>query len=554
DTSRRKIQAAIGKKQEVLDRAGKEIVAWSRENFDKLSPKARDLYRRAFTINDQDPDFHDLATLSYKDGGVDRELPVPKGDVLRQFREDVSTGNLPTVSWLCSAQNFSDHPSAPWYGSLYVSEVMDILTKDPEVWRKTIFIVTFDENDGYFDHVPPFVAPDPLHPETGKCSKGIDTDVEYIRLENELKEGIPKRAARGGPIGLGFRVPMLIASPWSRGGQVCSEVVDHTSILQFMEGFMEKKWGKNIREENISKWRRTITGDLTAVFKAYQGTAEEKLPFLKKDPFIEKIYNAKFKETPSDFKPLTDAEIAVINRDPSSSTLMPRQETGIRPSTPLPYQLYGEGKLSGDKRSFEINLSASDAVFGKGAAGAPFNVYIPVKYRAGGKAAGGQDLFTSVGSRSYAVTAGDRLTDVWPVADFEHGIYHLQVYGPNGWFREFRGTKDDPDIAVLCDYEYRKGLLRKLSGNIELKVKNLDPGQSYQLTVTDNAYGNGRIQKTLEHAGAKAERSIILDLAKHFCWYDFTIHIAGFDHFERRYAGRVETGKSGFTDPVMGRV
>ena len=47
----------------------------------------------------------------------------------------------------------------------YISEVVDILTKNPEVWKKTIFILTYDENDGYFDHVPPFVAPHPTKRE-----------------------------------------------------------------------------------------------------------------------------------------------------------------------------------------------------------------------------------------------------------------------------------------------------------------------------------------------------------------------------------------------------
>ena len=116
--------------------------------------------------------------------------------------------------------------------------------KNPAVWKKTIFIVTYDENDGYFDHVPPFSIPDNNLPETGKVSKGIATEIEHVRMVNELKQGIPKSQAREAPIGLGFRVPMLIASPWSRGGNVCSEIFDHTSTIQFLEGFVNKKFGK----------------------------------------------------------------------------------------------------------------------------------------------------------------------------------------------------------------------------------------------------------------------------------------------------------------------
>jgi phospholipase C len=63
-----------------------------------------------------------------------------------------------------------------------------------------------------------------------------------------------------GPIGLGFRVPMLVISPWSRGGLVSSEVYDHTSMLRFLE----TRWGVEV--PNLSQWRRETTGDLTGAF------------------------------------------------------------------------------------------------------------------------------------------------------------------------------------------------------------------------------------------------------------------------------------------------
>ena len=84
---------------------------------------------------------------------------------------------------------------------------MDILTRNPEVWKKTIFILTYDENDGYFDHAPSFVAADPKRPETGGASAGIDTGLEYSYKEDELRQGVAKNEARSGPMGMGFRVP-----------------------------------------------------------------------------------------------------------------------------------------------------------------------------------------------------------------------------------------------------------------------------------------------------------------------------------------------------------
>jgi hypothetical protein len=43
---------------------------------------------------------------------------------------------LPLVSWLVAPEHFSDHPGSPWYGAWYISEVLNILTKDPETWKK----------------------------------------------------------------------------------------------------------------------------------------------------------------------------------------------------------------------------------------------------------------------------------------------------------------------------------------------------------------------------------------------------------------------------------
>jgi phospholipase C len=91
-----------------------------------------------------------------------------------------------------------------------------------------------------------FSIPDRKIPATGKCSDNIETEMEHMRLENELKQGIPPKQAREAPVGLVFMVPMIIASPWSRGGKVCSQVFDHTSTLQFLETFINEKRKKNM--------------------------------------------------------------------------------------------------------------------------------------------------------------------------------------------------------------------------------------------------------------------------------------------------------------------
>lgn len=540
-----KLKKDLAAKQHVLDNAEKELITWGQESFNKLSKEQQNLFHNAFTKNDKDPDFHSVTQISYDDNGTKREITVPKGDLFHQFREDVNNGRLPTVSWMTGPQNFSDHPSAPWYGAWYVSEILDILTKNPEVWKKTIFILTYDENDGYFDHVPPFLAPDARRPETGKCSAGIDTEIEWIRLENELKQGIPSREAREAPIGLGFRVPMVIASPWSRGGNVCSQVFDHTSTLQFLETFINDKWDKDIRMQNISEWRRTVCGNLTAAFKKFEAK-QDNLPFLIRDQFVETIFNAQFKKDPTGFKELTAEDIAAIKKNPFTAPYISHQEDGIRPSNALPYELYADGNLSADRKTFEVNLMAANRVFGKVAAGSPFTIYAADKYLS----AKDKHAFEPGRVWSYAVKAGDSLTGEWPLSEFESHQYHLRVCGPNGFLREFRGDVKDPKMEIYCEYEPGKINPKSLTGNVRLRFLNLDLQQTIE--VLDNSYKGKTIIKTI--AKSNAGDRIILNLEKSFGWYDFTIKVKGNMVFERRFAGRVETGRSGFSDPVIGRM
>jgi phospholipase C len=512
-------------KQQWLQTAVEDQKKYTAEEFENLPENIKTIHKKAFIVNTDDPHRRQLTPLNYTDDTINREINIPKGDVLYRFRKDVESGNLPTVSWLVAPENFSDHPSAPWFGSWYLSEAMDILTKNPEVWKKTIFILAYDENDGYFDHVPPFIAPQYSKPETGLVSEGIDTRLDHVKLEQDFP----------GPIGLGFRVPLVIASPWSRGGYVNSQVFDHTSILKFLEVFLNKKLGKNIEETNITKWRRTVCGDLTSTFRQYNGEKTDMLPFIKKDPFIEDIHKAKFKNVPSNYKSLTADEIAVINKNPQASTYIPQQEKGIRPSCALPYELYADGNPGADKNTFEINFTAANKLI-KEAEGAPFLVYA--------RNYAGKDFI----ERAYAATAGDTLKDSWSMQDFKNGNYHLEVYGPNGFYRKFTGSDNDALITISLQYETGAG--NKLTGNSKLNLKN-NSSTSYTIEIKDNVYSAPLITKQLN---ANSLQDVVLDLSKNFNWYDFSVKIKGKEAFEKRYAGHVETGNESKSDPAMGGV
>ncbi|EFV82549.1 non-hemolytic phospholipase C, partial [Achromobacter xylosoxidans C54] len=178
---------------------------------------------------------------------------------LDQLRQDVRDGTLPQVSWICATKAGSEHPSpsSPAQGADYTAKVLDALTANPDVWSKTVLLLMFDENDGFFDHMPP-PAPPSRGPDGRLAGAStVDTAGEY----HEIVTGAEKddtAAHLHGVYGLGPRVPMYVLSPWTKGGWLNSEVFDHTSVLRFVE----RRFG--VAEPNISPWRRAVCGDLTS--------------------------------------------------------------------------------------------------------------------------------------------------------------------------------------------------------------------------------------------------------------------------------------------------
>lgn len=487
----------LARKKATLKFLTAERAKWTAEARAKMTPGEQNLHAKAFTTNTGDPDYRELTTHRYMDGETERQMLAPKGDPLHQFRVDVASGKLPTVSWLVPSSHFSDHPGSPWFGAWYLAEALNILTKNPEVWKKTIFVLTYDENDGYFDHVPPFVAPDPARPETGKVSAGLDASVEYVPLEQDLKHQ-PAREARGGPIGLGYRVPMMVASPWSRGGYVCSQVFDHTSVIQLMETVLTKRLGRQVREPNISAWRRAVCGDMSSVFRPFARGAESTLPFPTREAVLESIDKAQYRPIPAGWR---EAPLA-------------RQEKGTRPSTALPYALFVDGVVRDG--ALELRIAA-----GKGA-GAGFHAYTPGGYRGGVK----------LRTRAYAVEPGAQVVDRWALDGFTDGKYAVRVHGPNGFYREFTGDSADPAVEVRCGY---------VGGDVELAFKN--QGEPCSAVIVDESYG--AVRRTL---AVKGTARVKIPLAKSFRWYDLSVTIGG---MRRRFAGRVENGQEGVSDPAM---
>jgi phospholipase C len=220
---------------------------------------------------------------------------------------DVQAGTLPQVSWIMGPVTQCEHPAtAPQWGENLVETVLNILTSNPEVWASTLFILNYDENGGFFDHVAPPVPPP-------------GTEGEYL-------SSLPLPAAAGGvagPVGLGFRTPCLVMSPFSRGGYMSSEVFDHTSTLRFME----TRFGVEV--PNLSAWRRSVTGDMTGAL-ALGLPADPSIPVLPPAPLTTPLVDEQVV-----LNALAGTDDQGVPYPPPTVNAMPVQEWApARPQTP----------------------------------------------------------------------------------------------------------------------------------------------------------------------------------------------------------------------------
>ncbi|GAA4815142.1 phosphocholine-specific phospholipase C [Streptomyces ziwulingensis] len=396
------------------------------------------------------------------------------------LRADVKAGRLPQVSWIAAPEAFSEHSNWPSnYGAWYISQVLDALTANPKVWAKTALFITYDENDGFFDHLVP-----PLPPKSAAQGRStVDVSLDVFPGSTRYAEG---------HYGLGPRVPMLVVSPWSTGGYVCSETFDHTSILRFME----RRFG--VREPNISPWRRAICGDLTAAFDfSRENSRPARLPDTDD-------YEPQDRDRHPDYRPTPPAEPG-----------MPRQERGSRPARPLRYAPL-------------VDASADPAA---GTLALTF---------ASGREAGAAFLVTS-GNRTdgpwtYTTEAGKRLSDTWNAA-YSGGEHDLTVHGPNGFLRVFRGAAGTAGPEVTA---------RHVRDDVELTLTNRGSG-TVRLRLTD-AYG--RRPRTLSvRPGATVRHTVDLTASRR--WYDLTVTSEADPAFRRRFAGHVENGRAGVSDPAL---
>jgi phospholipase C len=441
-------------------------------------------------------------------------------DLTRQVKD----GTLPQVSWILPSQSNSEHPSGPSSpnrGGDFTHQVLTAITSNPEVWSKTVFFLTFDENDGLFDHLPAPAVPSFNADGTLAGKATLDISGMYFNndkgttpfpnpyLEASMKKGgevkkriyQDKRDTISGnirPWGMGPRVPMYIISPWSKGGWVDSQVADHTSVGQFLE----KRFNVNIPA--ISPWHRAVSSDLTSAFDFVNPN----------DPVFPKLPDT------ADYADL-EASSKLLPKAAAPEAAAPLfYEKGTRFSRALPYRLHTH--LEQTQNANKIRLKFENT----GSAGAVFHVY-DLKH------------LDRIPKR-YTVEASKRLSDEWDLSS-DDGVYNLEVYGPNGYFRRFAGNRKNTEPEIAAGYDHKKGILR-----LELQNPAKTP---MQVTITSNAYDyDGPWQVQLPaHGQVKKEWS----LANSGNWYDFSLSISGDNGFVRRIAGRLETGKNSISDPAV---
>jgi len=263
---------------------------------------------------------------------------------------------------------------------------------------------------------------------------------------------------------------MIVVSPWSKGGWVCSEVFDHTSLIRFLEQrFAPRHPG--LIETNITAWRRAVCGDLTSAFDfATPNAARVALPDTA-------AYAPRDRDRHPDYVPV-----------PPANQALPSQEPGLRRARALPYDLEVSGKA--DLAAGTLRLDFANT----GEAGACFQI------RSGD---------AKEGPWTFTVEAGDSLSGSWKIGPANQGRYDLSVFGPNGFLRTVKGTgsrKAPINLVVESRYDVAR---------YQLVLRVTNRGSDTSLAVREEPQTGQRLQCVLEKGdefGCDAHHALLAPL------------------------------------------
>jgi phospholipase C len=427
-------------------------------------------------------------------GSVPSTTGATPTDIAAAIKADVLGGTLPQVSWVVANQQTSEHPDAPPEdGAQFVNEVLQALAADADVFDSTVLFLNYDENDGFFDHVPPPSPP-------------AGTANEFI--------------LDGTPIGLGYRVPMVVVSPWTRGGWVDSQTYDHTSVLRFLETWTAAL-GTPAACPNISAWRRSVCGDLTGAFDF--GAPVYGLPSL----------------------PATTATISIdycdVLPNPSPATnALPAQESGTKSARAVPYQPDGYVDSFQYGANGQILLWIKMANEGAQATAATtFSIYANA-YRSGGPW-----QYTCPAYEASTQTDGV-VTDYFNVGSgYGSGLYDLTLVGPNRFLRHFAGNATTAGQYTEVTSYYAPAPNTGLEA-IWFTMTNSSTTEAATFTITSTNYrSDGPWTYSVPPGGSVSD--YFNQVAYCGGWYDFTVTVSVDTAWSRRFTGHIETGAASVT-------
>lgn len=181
--------------------------------------------------------YHDGVFLAnfadFSDPNVQGKV-FPDSDLMNRLNGSCSGGScdpdqaLPQVIFIDSASGASgldEHPdNNVQTGAAYVQSIIAALMNS-DAWKDSVFILSYDEGGGLYDHVPPFMVPPPDSYAPGQCPDANNGSADYCAV-----------GKLGGTFNLtGFRVPLIVISPYAKPNLVSHTPRDYTAILAFVE-------------------------------------------------------------------------------------------------------------------------------------------------------------------------------------------------------------------------------------------------------------------------------------------------------------------------------
>ena len=419
-------------------------------------------------------------------------------DIAAAIQSDVINGTLPQVSWVVASQDYSEHPDAPPdNGAYFINLVLQALAANSETFDSTVLILNYDENDGFFDHVPPPIPP------SGTAGEFITVDGVTL------------------PIGMGFRVPMIICSPWTRGGVVDSQVYDHTSVIQFLETWTSAL-GKPAICSSINAWRRSVSGDLTGAFDFANPVSGVPTNLPSATTTISRTGTCDPLPNPT---------------DSNASNSLPQQETGTRTARALPYQ--PDANISSFQSGSDGQILVWIDMLNVGAVATRA---VPLAIYANAYRSGGPWQYTV---SPYSNGSNGSVSDFFNIGTgYGSGSYDLTVIGPNRFLRRFAGDLNNSGSTCSITSSYATD---PISGQLAIYFAMSNTGSApVTFTITPNNYTTEGPWTYAVAAGATVN-TYFSAVANTQGWYDFTITISGDTSWIRRYTGHLEDGEASTT-------